>query len=144
MKYLNLPLFVLFILTSCEKNNQIVLTQNQGSDYQIVVSQSADSLTHIAAKELQYYIFKVSDTQIEIAYEENANYKSILIGKALIKNPETIARIDSLKEDGFIIQTNDSGITISGNDGKSNLYAAYTFIEEFLGCRLLTATEEYI
>lgn len=145
MKFLSILFISIILLTACTPEpNQIILVKNNHSEYSIVVSTGADSLTHLAANELQHYIFEVSQTRLEIKTKVSQEKKHILIGRDFIMDPSSLVALDTLDEDGFMIRVAEDIILISGNDGKSNLYAAYTFIEEFLGCRLLTPSEEFI
>ncbi|MEN8250627.1 MAG: DUF4838 domain-containing protein [Bacteroidota bacterium] len=144
MKHFTLLLLSVFLIISCNQNKELTLVDNQKTDYKIVVEQSSDSITQIAAKELQNYIAKISDVRLEISNEFSPDSKSIIIGKALINDSSVLSELGSLKADGFIIKTNSDQIIISGGEAKSNLYATYTFIEEFLGCKLLSSTEEFI
>lgn len=144
MKHIYTLFIIIITLASCtERKEKITLVQNQSSDYTIIVSESADSLTQSAAHELRTYIFKVSGANLKIANGIGKSNKLIIIGKELL-NDSMLVELDSIKEDGFIIRANDGNIIISGNEGKTNLYATYTFIDEFLGCRLLSSTEEYV
>jgi hypothetical protein len=145
MKNILFLIVTILLLGSCSlQDNQTILTRNHKSAYQIAVSATADSLTQLAAQELKLYIYKVSGADLEITSSPKDDKKTIAVGKGLIKEPSIKAGIDTMKEDGFIIKTIDNNIFISGNNGKANLYATYTFIEEYLGCRLLSGNEEYI
>ncbi len=135
----------IFILVACKSQHEkITLVKNQSSQYSIVVSEKADSITQLAAKELQHYLFEISQTKVEIVGDTNATKKHIYIGKKFIEDFSLLTELDTIEEDGFIINTVGENIIISGNNDKANLYATYTFIEEFLGCSLLSSTEEYI
>lgn len=145
MRYLLVILSIVIMIASCEKHKaQITLVQNNTSDYSILLSPNADSLTQLAALEVQSYIFKISQTTLNISNKVEKDNSYIIVGNELIQDTNIRLGLDTLVEDGFIIQTRDENILICGANGKSNLYGAYTFIEEFLGCRLLSPTEEYI
>lgn len=145
MKYLIVLTTLIALLSGCsDSGKQQILVENNKSDYSILVSNEADSLTQLAATEIQSYIQKIVNVKLEISNDVNQNGKLIVIGNELLSNMIRVSELDSLKEDGFIIRTVGDKIVITGKDGKSNLYGAYTFIEEFLGCRLLTGNDEYI
>ena len=145
MKFPILTVFLASIIVSCSTSkDQIVLTKDTVSDYTILVSAEPDSLSLMAANELQDYIYNISEARLNIANKITDGNKFIAVGKSFIRDSATVSKLEALDEDGFMIETSDKNIFISGNDGKTNLYAAYTFIEEFLACRLLTPTEAYI
>jgi len=143
-KILLLFSFALFFISCTKTKQERVIAENSHSDYKILIIANADSLTQRAAQELQNYIFKVSDAKLKIVNELSQADKFITIGRDFIVDSSLISKLDTIKEDGFVIETAGNNIFISGNNGKSNLYATYSFIEEFLGCRLLSSTEEYV
>ncbi len=145
MKYIYLLIATLTILTSCEQSaTNHFLVKNKISDYSIVVSKNSDTLTQRAAQEIQQYIFKVSGAKLTIVATIEPGKKQIILGKAGILDTSISIGLDSIDDDGFIIKTTGDNLLIAGKNGKANLYAAYTFIEEYLGCRLLSASEEFI
>ena len=145
MKYISVLFFIIIVLSSCSnKKDHITLVQENRSDYTIVVATNSDSLTQLAAQEIQNYIFKISAVKLEIVNEESKSGKSIILGNELLNDKTLFAELDTMDDDGFIIKTNDKNILIIGKKAKSDLYAAYTFIEEYLGCRLLSVNEEFV
>ena len=145
MKQLLIYLVSIIILVACTSNhNKIGLTRNQESDFTIVVSANADSLTQFAASEIQNYIYKVSGSKLAIENSIQEGKKQLIIGKDLLTDSVFLSRICSLKEDGLIINTTEDNIFLCGNTAKADMYAAYTFIEEFIGCRMFSPTEYYI
>lgn len=145
MKYQFVIISIIIAFIGCtDQKKQITLVQDNCSEYAIVVSANTDSLTQLAAMKLQDYVYKITQVKLEIANEVTKNKNHILIGYELLKDSSLVLELDTLDEDGFIIRTIGNNILITGNNGKSNLYATYNFIEEFLGCRLLSVNEEYI
>ncbi|MBS2100917.1 DUF4838 domain-containing protein [Carboxylicivirga linearis] len=133
---------LMIIISSCGVSPETVdLVRNNQSAYQIVVSVNSDSLSKVAGSELQEIIQKVTDATIPINHQKQSTGKQILIGKEWI---DTSARIDTLDEDGFIIQVTKNNIVLAGNNGKANLYAVNTFLEKYTGCTMLSPTEYYI
>ncbi len=144
MKFNLLILFFVFItLNGCQKSvSTIDLMRNNHSDYQIVVASNADSTTLFAARQLQEFIQKVSGVSLSLSNEAIADESTIFIGNDLL-NQQALG-IDSMDEDGFIISIKDREIILCGENGKANLYAVYTFLEEHVGCNMLTPTEYFI
>lgn len=113
--------------------------QNRLSEYHIVVAEDADSLTLKAALEVQYYIEQSSGDRLPIDHAPSGA-NDILVGTQVAQ----LAELDSLPEDAFIIRHDQQQLVLAGKDGKSTLYAAYSFAEDVLGCRMLAPGEEYI
>ncbi|HOJ30832.1 MAG TPA: DUF4838 domain-containing protein [bacterium] len=112
--------------------------------------QTSTSKSIEAAKEIQYYIKKMSGAELKIISEDEKTPQDILtilyIGhtdaakKKKIKIPSGFnpaIRPDVYEEEGYIIKTSGNDIFIAGNeDGpyQGTIYAAYAFLEK-LGCR---------
>lgn len=111
-------------------------------NYAIVIKQDTDSLSRRAALQLQDYWLKISHKKIEIIEEANGR-KPIFIGNSFALQSHQ-QQLDSLKDDGFIIDINDNSIRLLGKHSLGDLYAVNTFLEEDLACMMLSAKEEYI
>ncbi len=111
-------------------------------NYAIVIKQDTDSLSRRAALQLQDYWLKISHKKIEIIEEANGR-KPIFIGNSFALQSHQ-QQLDSLKDDGFIIDINDNSIRLLGKHSLGDLYAVNTFLEEYIGCVKLSAKEEYI
>nr|WP_319397594.1 DUF4838 domain-containing protein [uncultured Carboxylicivirga sp.] len=131
------------LLTGCNKVSPLVsVIDNNQSDYVIVVADDADSLTNKAAIQLQEFLYKVSGVKLAIDTHKQDDCGNIFIGNEWITS--SILGLDTLKEDGFVIRIKNDSIVLSGNSGKANLYAVNTFLEEYVGCNMLTPTEYFI
>jgi hypothetical protein len=145
MKKLLFILALTQLITSCNKKENInTIASNNLSEYSIVYPINSNELTIEAAKELQYYIEAISGAKLNVASSTNSEGKVIYIGKEFISDKNLLKHISELKEDGFIIKSENNNIYISGNNDKANIYGTYTFIEEFLGCRKFSAKDEFI
>ncbi len=143
-KFLFILIVFLSLFSCSKKDNRIKLSENHISHFSIIVDNNADILTQKAAHEIQNYINKVSKATLPIVHNFNDNKKYILIGKEFIKDNFLLEKINRLKKDGFIIKTNDNTIMIAGNSAKANLFGTYTFLEDFIGCTMLSLNEYYI
>lgn len=134
---------ICLLISGCNKQiPSINLTKNNQSSYEIIVSNDADTLTYFAAKELKDFIEKVSNVTLSINKTPQNKTGSIIIGKGMVNKEEI--RLDTLSDDGFLIQIKEGEILLAGRNSKSTLYAVYTFLEEYTGCRMFTPTEYYI
>lgn len=134
-------LAIFLLLLGCQPPSGLQLVDNHHSDYQILIAEEADSLSSLAAKEVQYYIQEISGVSLPITSVERENVSYLRIGRQVY---DQTAMLDTLHEDGFVIRTSGSDLFLVGKSPKGDLYAAYEFIDQFLGCRKFSAEEEFI
>lgn len=129
------------ILGSCEKHQQLILTDKAETAYKIVISENSTQVEKDAAHELQAVLEEISDVKIEIINDELSPQEfEIILGNTNRNIPqELIPQIDRLNEDGFIIQTIDGNLLIAGGEDMGTLYGVYTFMEDYLDCRKYSA-----
>lgn len=120
---------------------QVQLVKNSKPTSRIVVAGS-DSTDMKAASLLQDFIQEVSGAQIPIVKNTTAKKNDIAIGTAA--NP-TLASNNSitnqLKEDGFLISTNDNVLRILSGGDKGSIYAVVTLLENELGIQYFGENE---
>ena len=120
-------------------DRQLYVVKNGESKYSIVIPSSADSLTLLAASELQKYIKSSTSVLLPIKKESDPEFvgKKIFIGIPPEENVKTVP-----DEIWFV---NKSGLVfVGGSDGQSTLYAVYSFLERYPGVRYLTPSAEVI
>lgn len=114
--------------------SDINLVSNGTSKYIILTDPDAGEVEQKAAEILQHYIYKVSDTQIDIV-DNNARKRPYI----KLKNIDE-QKVDS-KKHGYLIVANDGNLYFTGYGNKGVLYAVYTFIEQVLQCKKLAPGE---
>jgi len=128
--------FVISILfVSCGSDKELELVKNGNSNYQILIGGNADSITRLAANELQFHIKEKSGARLEIKINEKLSDHQVL----LIKPGDIIEKNDSIQisnEDGYSIQRHNDQIIFTGGKEKGILYSVYTFLEDYLGFRM--------
>jgi len=139
MKHLYLFFTIIFLLQACN------LSHKAEPDLKctIVVASNTDTLSKRAATHLGQYWEMITDKEIDIIHKVPQQKKAIYIGKPFA-NQIILDSLKQLKDDGFIISINKNGIWLTGNTPIANMYAVNTFLEDYLGCIKLSATEEYI
>jgi hypothetical protein len=145
MRYFSILFFLTFLFFACQHSTcQGSIFKHGQSEYQILLSKELDSLSREAAEELQCYLFKITKHEFEIVKEEKPGHNYLVIGD--MNFPEADARINSggLDDDVYYIGTDKQNIYLSGSGGKTQCYAVYTFLEEYLGCRYLNPGEEFV
>lgn len=118
--------------------NEIILAENGKTDYSIVISENAAEVEKNAACELAEYLKKISSAKFEIVTDENpSSEKEIVIGVTNRDGEININRSE-FGQDGVRILTVGSKLFLTGGKERGALYAVYTFLEDWLGCRWFT------
>lgn len=107
------------------------LVNSNKTNAAIILPDKAHSDEIFAASELQEYIKKVSNAQIDICKKIDISEKSIFIGKSLLK--DGIDKLGSY-DSAFIINVTPDSIYLAGNTPEATLFAIYELLEK-LGVR---------
>ena len=91
-----------------------------------------------AAEEFRDLVAQATGTRMDIITMSQARTSGIFLGKA------TGLKADDLDEEGFRIRIADQRIEISGSSPRGTLYGVYTFLEDELGVRFLTADHTHV
>lgn len=84
-----------------------------------------------AAAVLQQYFKKVTSSDIKVLPEQKGQSAGLYVGKTNLS--KSIITFPA-KDESFALKTSGASVVIAGT-GRGVLYAAYTFIEQFMGCR---------
>ena len=138
MKYHIIVLFSFSLSFFYSCSSELVLVDNHQSNYKIIVSSDAQETEKKAADELKKYLQEISGISLEIVSDsEPISDYEILIGNSnRLKTFVSQTDFDSLGKDGFIIKTIGEKIIIVGGEKKGTLYGVYTFLEDYLNCRM--------
>ncbi len=121
-----------------QNEGELVLAENGSTQYSIVISANAAEVEKNAARELAEYLEEISSAKFEIITDENASSeKEIVVG---ITNRDEEIGIDrsQYEQDGVRILTVGSKLFLTGGKERGAIYAVYTFLEDWLGCRWFT------
>jgi hypothetical protein len=130
-------LFVVLILSSCNKNKSLQIVKNGVSNYEIVLLGNEAESQYKSAELLKTYIDKISGADISIVDEnsQNIDKQKIFIGKITT---------DSLHKHELSINVEEQNLIISGGSDQATQHAVLVFLEEFLDCKWYTPTVEEI
>ena len=129
-----------FMMMSCR--NSININNRQVSN--IFVPENADTLTTAAAQGLQQYLSRITGKELKIKDAAATDGNAFYIGKHFLNDSLLSLLSDTLKEDAFLIVSNDNGIYLSGKNPTGDYYAVTTLLEEFLGCMKFNVKEELV
>ncbi len=117
------------------------------SEWNIVVAREAIPSEQYAAEELQTFLEQATGTHLQITHDASADASShhFYVGdsaaaEGVIPELKTV-RFDP--EDLRIV-IGDNAIVIAGGRPRGTLYGVYTFLEDYLGVRFLTANHTYV
>ena len=140
-----ITILVIVLMMSLSAFAQGYLFENKQSNYSIVLPQLPSKIEQRAAQQLQYYIEQCSGAKLAIEQENeyNAYSPAIFVGCTRWADAELL-RDDELKDDGYLLMTDNGNLYLYGKAEKSVLYAVYHFLEHWLGFRLYTPTVMYV
>ncbi len=125
--------------TKPENNPYQGETMEITSDYVIVISENASVSEKNAAGKLKQYFEEISGVSLQVVTDDTQeSEKEILVGKT--NREGDLFRIDrsELGDDGVVIRNVGEKIILSGAEQRGTIYAVYTFLEEYFGCRWFT------
>ncbi len=101
--------------------------------WDILLSKNASPSETYAAEEFRSLFAKASGVELPITTERDRAERHILITSSPSVGPE-----------GFVISVRQDSITIAGGGPRGTLYGVYTFLEDYVGVRFLTADHTYV
>jgi len=117
------------------------LVKDGKSSYTIIAPASPTPQEKFAGEELAKYLKQISGAELSIT--SNAAGQKIVVAQARDgKGPGGISFTkDETEHDAFVIKTDGQDLYLIGSNKRAVLYAVYTFLEKYLGCRWLTYGE---
>jgi hypothetical protein len=139
-----LTVFILALLMISGRTfaGQLVVTNGSQPYYNIVVAETADSLTLSAAEILKESIFRMTRCRLHIKNQPVKKMKSLFIGSSWIKGKPVYSELQSLSGEGFYLYSEQSDYYLAGNQPIGDLYAVYTLLET-CGFLKFSATEAF-
>jgi hypothetical protein len=125
-----------------QPNGDTTIVSHGKSTYCVVIPQQANPVERKAADELVRYVRLMSDVTLPVVDDTAPERK----GEFLLGRTNRTARLlpgfdaATLEADGFTIRSVGGKIVILGGTKKGTLYGVYTLLEEYLGCRMYSAT----
>jgi hypothetical protein len=106
----------------------------------MVIPAEPDSPESRAASELQHYLEKIGKSRLNIVNDNtiSENGKKIYVGKI------TSEKVFEFIENQIYIIIRNGSLYLTGYSPEYPLYAVYTFLENYLGCRYDTPEVEKV
>ncbi|MCL1857638.1 MAG: DUF4838 domain-containing protein [Oscillospiraceae bacterium] len=122
----------------------IKLCENGHTDYRIIIPKNYEAATCYAAEELSVFLYKTTKTAFTVGFDDSEKTGCEIVLGTTEREPDNFIPRDSLKNDGFIIKTQNGDIFISGKTGRGILYGVYSFLEEYIGVKFISYDYTYI
>ena len=133
---------------------ELLLADRGATDYTIVLSDTASAVQQTAARELASFLNQVTGAEFPILSEGQVDERAKNKEKLLVIGQDELSKKllasagaepeETIGQDGIILQTVGSSIVFSGHPDRGILYAVYTFLEDYVGCRWWTSTESFV
>lgn len=141
-KHLTLLAGAALLVTACSRS--LTLADDGHSDYRIVVSAEADSLTRLTAQRFQHYFQQITKVTLPVVADTAAPTSTEIIFGPTNRTEGDTTTCNHLGEDGFAIYTVGSSVHVNGNTSRGTLNGMYTLLDDYFGCRKYSASVEVI
>jgi len=125
----------------------LFLVKNGKTDFKIVLPDLPQPVEETAAKELKLYLDEITKIHWTIASEKDVPERApqILVGNSL-RAKKLFPEIDpdKIPYDGIEIHLKGNKLLLTGHHQRGTLYAVNTFLEDILGVRWWTSTEQKV
>ena len=101
----------------------------------IVAADDAAEPERHAAVELAAFLKQITGANFEIVPSPAAGRSRLLVGPKAAKLAVPDFSTDGLGADGIVIRTVGNDLILAGGHPRGTLYAVYTFLEDYVGCR---------
>jgi hypothetical protein len=124
-----------------------VLARDGASPYVILLPEQPHPAERTAAQELQAFLKQVTGAELPVLSEVQATQGKPAIAVGPCRLAASIAPgldLASLGADAIVLKTSGPNLLLAGPRPRGTLYAVYSFLEDVVGCRWWTATEQTI
>lgn len=108
------------------------------SEFVILAPADMTPVERLAANELSEFLSLACGVNVPRATDDKSYPHAIRIGRASGLSD------GSLGEEGYILRVRDGDLHITGGTDRGTLYGVYGFLDQYVGCRFLSADKTYI
>lgn len=138
MKKLGSGLVVLWFMWGTGSVAGVTIAKAGTAQAVIVIATDASAPQKHAAQELASFLNQVTGGKFDIVQKPLQGNASLLVGPKAAKIADSAFSTNGLGNDGLIIRTVGKDLILAGGEPRGTLYAVYTFLEDYLGCRWWT------
>ena len=121
--------------------NVLLFDAAQQSGCAIAVAPDAAKPERFAAEELQRYLSAATGGEFPILDASASDEPGFLVGAV---GRSLVEPLPELSEDGYVMRRVGDQIALLGGSPRATLYAAYHFLERYIGCRWLEPGDDAI
>lgn len=110
----------------------------------VVIAADASAPERHAAGELAEFLGQITGGQFALASEPDDERVNLFVGPQAARSADGGFSTEGLGAEGMVIRTTPNGLILAGGRPRGTLYAVYTFLEDYLGCRWWSSTESTI
>lgn len=117
------------------KEQAVLIAEDGTAKAVIVIAQDATEPEQHAAAELADFLEQITSAKFEISHPPVSNAPRLLVGQGAAKLADADFSTAGLASDGIVIRTVGNDLILAGGHPRGTLYAVYSFLEDYLGCR---------
>lgn len=141
-KTVSLILVLILMFPACifsvADDSPVLLAENGRTDHVIVIAQNAQQVEVTAANTLADYLYRITGAHFPIVTDDTAERDTeIVVGRTNRMSAADLG-CDGMDDDGVRILTVGEKLFLTGGYRRGALYAVYTYLEDYLGCRWFT------
>jgi hypothetical protein len=129
---------VLLLATASASSSAITIAKGGIPQAAIVLAPDANIQEKHAAAELVSFLQQVTGGEFEIIGQPRRDATNICVGWGAAKAVDHTFAIDGLGADGLVIRATGNNLILAGGEPRGTLYAVFTFLEDYVGCRWWT------
>lgn len=118
----------------------ITIAENGKAQAVIVIAKDASEPEQHAAAELAEFLGQVSGAPFEVVNDPPPQKSRLFIGQKAAKEADPDFTTEGLGAEGIVIRTVGNDLILAGGYPRGTLYAVYTFLEDYVGCRWWSST----
>ena len=119
--------------------SQVLLSREGKPLVRIVVLPGASPPVRRAAGELARFLGQVTGGRFQVLPRAEGDGPFLLVGPGAARQADPAFTTNGLGEEGIVIRTIGNKIVLAGGEPRGTLYAVYTFLEDYVGCRWWTS-----
>ncbi len=124
-----------FCLCAAVRVDALTIAEDGAVKAVIIIAPDASEPEKHAAAELAEFLHQITGGKFETAYGFVSGKSRILVGQKAAKLAIPNFSTKELGSDGIVIRTIGNDLILAGGEPRGTLYAVYTFLEDYVGCR---------
>jgi hypothetical protein len=138
-----LTLLAVMALSAVRVSAMTIAEDGRASAIIVVAADTLEPEQH-AAGELAHFLERITGAEFKITDGQIRSHCRILVGEQAAQLVYPTFSAEGLGNEGIVIKARENDLILAGGRPRGTLYAVYTFLEDYLGCRWWSSTESTI